>query len=129
MTLADYFESAEGTGILATSDAAGRVDAAVYAKPLVVDEATVAFVMKERLSHQNLRSNLHAAYMFIEKGEGYRGRRLTLTLEREEINLSLVEAMRKKQPKMFPREDDSHKYVVFFHVEGVRPLVGDFAEE
>ena len=33
MKLTEYFESAKGTGVLATSSASGEVDAALYARP------------------------------------------------------------------------------------------------
>lgn len=128
MDIAAYFKSAKGTGVLATSDAEGQVDVALYAKPYVIDNSTVAFVMKQRLSHQNLLSNLHAAYLFTENGAGYQGVRLYLTMLREETNASLVESLRQKQPEMFPKRDDSSKYVVLFTVDRVRPLVGDFED-
>ena len=67
MDLADYFENHQGLGILATADSDGTVDLAIYAKPHVVNENTVTFVMQERLTHQNFRSTLHAAYMFVDK--------------------------------------------------------------
>jgi len=125
MDLKSYFENTEGTGILATADSDGTVDVAIYAKPEVIDETTIAFVMKERLSHQNLKTNLSAAYMFIEKGEGYTGKRLYLTKIREEINSSVVQEFIKKQPVIASPKDDSNKYIVFFHIENVYPLVGD----
>ncbi|MGD2094227.1 MAG: pyridoxamine 5'-phosphate oxidase family protein [Phycisphaerales bacterium] len=125
MSLSDYFENVKGLGVLATADSDGMVDVAVYARPTVVDEGTVAFVMRERLSHQNLKSNPHAAYMFVEQGDGYVGKRLYLTKIREETNTSLVEMFRKKQPQICSPQDDSNKYVVYFQVENVWPLVGD----
>jgi putative heme iron utilization protein len=124
MSLLDYFGEAEGAGILATADSDGIVDLAIYAKPHVVDESTVVFVMQERLSHQNLKSNPHAAYMFIEDGRGNVGKRLYLTEVREETNTSLVEKFRREQPEICPN-DDSNKYLVFFHVNEVWPLVGN----
>ena len=127
MDLAHYFESHDGTGILATSNADGQVDMAVYTKPHVIDAETLALVMKQRLSHQNLKSNLHAAYLFMEHGPGYKGLRLQMTLLREETNQTLAESLRKKQPMMYPEADDSNKYVVFFHIDRIRPLVGDFS--
>ncbi len=33
MSLTDYFETVEGTGILATADSEGNVDLAIYARP------------------------------------------------------------------------------------------------
>ncbi|HPY76674.1 MAG TPA: pyridoxamine 5'-phosphate oxidase family protein [Anaerohalosphaeraceae bacterium] len=125
MDLARYFNMHEGTGVLATCDIHGWVDGAVYAKPHVVDSSTVAFVMKERLSHKNLKTNLHACYLFLEQGPGYKGLRLYLTLLRMEVNQTLVQALRQKQPVIYPSADDSKKFVVFFHVEQTRPLVGD----
>ena len=125
MNLADYFEKTTGTGILATCDPAHEVDMAIYAKPHVVDDNTVVFVMKQRISHQNLLKNLQAGYMFIEKGDGYKGLRMHLTMLREEKNQSLVSALREKQPVMYPKEDDSDKFLVYFRVDRVRPLVGD----
>lgn len=125
MDLKRYFETKDGWGVLATCNAQGQVDTALYAKPYIADERMAAFVMKERLSHQNLQSNLHASYLFMENAPGYRGVRLYLTMIREESNQSLVETLRQKQPMMFPAEDDSAKFVVFFQIDRVRPLVGD----
>ena len=129
--LKSYFEKHEGVGILATCDPNTIVDMAVYAKPLVVDRTTIAFVMRQRLSHQNVREHIHAAYMFIEKTqeyktcEDYKGIRLYLTLQREEINQSVIEEMRKKDPSIYSEGDDSEKYLTFFAVTRIRPLVGD----
>jgi hypothetical protein len=125
MSLYGYFEKAEGIGVLATSDSDGMVDLAVYAGPEVIDETTIAFVMKERLSHQNLKSNPHAAYMFIEEGRGYKGKRLYLTKIREETNTSLIEEIIRKKPQIAAAADDSNKYLVIFQVENVWPLVGE----
>ena len=125
MNLSDYFKNVQGLGILATADADGMVDLAIYAKPHVIDEATIAFVMRERLTHQNLKSNPQAAYMFVEKGEGYTGKRLYLTKTREETNTSVVEMFRKKQPEICASYDDSNKYLVHFRIDDICPLVGD----
>ena len=125
MNLLDYFTNVQGLGILATADSDGMVDVAIYAKPEIVDESTIAFIMRERLSHQNLKSNPQAAYMFVEQGEGYAGKRLYLTKIREETNTSLVDKFIKKQPEISPPEDDSNKYLVFFQVDNIWPLVGD----
>ena len=124
MSLSEYFENAQGLGILATADSDGAVDLALYAKPHLIDETTIAFVMQEHLSHQNLKSNPHAAYMFVEQGEGYAGKRLVLTKIREETNTSVVEMFRKKQPVICAADDDSNKYLVHFQVNEIRPLVG-----
>ena|GEM_PF-3646200 len=61
MGLEEYFEGNKGFGVLATAGGDGTVDVAVYARPHVVDEETVAFIMADRLSHRNLQSNPHAS--------------------------------------------------------------------
>ena len=125
MNLSDYFENANGFGILATADEDGTADLAIYAKPHVIDEKTIAFIMRERLTRKNLKSNPKAAYMFVEQGQGYKGTRLYLTKIREESNTSVVEMFRKKQPEICSPKDDSNKYLVHFQVDDIRPLVGD----
>ncbi len=125
MNVFDYFENVKGFGILATADEAGMVDLAIYAKPHVIDETTIAFIMRERLTHKNLKSNPKAVYMFVEQGEGYAGKRLYLTKTREESNTSVVEMFRKKQPEICSSKDDSNKYLIHFQVDDIRPLVGD----
>jgi hypothetical protein len=86
MDLQEYFEKHKGSGILATADADGNVDLAVYARPHVNDDETLAFIMRDRLSHQNLQSNPRAAYIFLEEGRSYRGKRLYLTRSSEETD-------------------------------------------
>ena len=125
MSLYTYFKNTEGTGVLATADSDGMVDVAIYAKPQVIDDTTIAFIMKQRLSHQNLKSNPQAAYMFIEKGEHYTGKRLYLTKIREETNTSMIKEFIERQPEIAETDDDSGKYIVFFQVDNIWPLVGD----
>ncbi len=127
MDLYEYFKNKEGIGVLATSDSDGVVDMAVYAKPEIVNDSMIAFVMKERLSHQNLKTNPHAAYMFIEKDGEYTGKRLYLTKVREETNTHIVEEYIKRQPYIAEPEDDSNKYIVYFQVDNIWPLIGDEA--
>jgi len=125
MNLKEYFEKTEGTGVLATADAEGRVDVALYARPHVIEDNTVAFIMRERLSHHNLRSNPQAAYLFIEKGPGYKGKRIYLTMLREETNTDLIKQLVRKEHGMDNPKDDANRYLVFFQIDKERPLIGD----
>ena len=78
----DYFESTKGVGVLATADADGKVNVAIYARPHFLDANdtnTASFIMNERLSYANILVNAHAAYLFIEEGDEYVGKRLSLT--------------------------------------------------
>ena len=121
MTLRDYFESVKGRGVLATADGDGRVDAAVYATPHFIDDDTIAFIMRDRLTHHNLQSNSHAAYLFMESGERYIGKRLYLTKTKEEEESELLHTLRRRK---YPDDGQETKYLVFFNVDKVLPLIG-----
>jgi hypothetical protein len=118
----DYFENTKGMGILSTADNDGRVDAAIYARPHFMDDGTIALIMRDRLTHRNLKSNPHASYMFIEKGPGYKGKRFYLTKIREERDSDLLQSLRRRQSI---DEKDESKFLVFFKIDRERPLVGD----
>ena len=125
MSLSDYFEHTKGLGVLATADADGRVDVAVYARPHVLDDDTVAFIMRGRLSHANLQSNPHAAYLFHESGEGYRGKRLYLTKTREETDPARIAELSRRTAPSSCTDGAESQFLVTFHIARVRPLVGD----
>jgi len=122
--LHDYFEDTEGLGVLGTADADGKVDLALYGRPHAVDDESVAFIMADSISHANVTANPHAAYLFVEQGPGYRGKRLHLTKIREETDPERIEAVRRENRKGHDY-GDKLKFLVHFKVEKVRPLVGD----
>jgi len=125
MTLSEYFESTHGRYILSTADSKGVVDAAVYSRPHVIDEETVAFIMLDHLSHVNLQSNPHAAFLFMEAGDKYVGKRLFLTKIREEEDQEAFEQFRRKKSYYLPEEDKKKRFLVYFHIDKVLPLIGE----
>jgi len=120
MELKAYFEGTKGHGVLATADSEGKVDAAVFARPHVMDDGTVAFIMPDRLTHHNLESNPHAAYLFVEDGGKWVGKRLFLTKVREEKDTELLYSLRRRSYG----DDQEGRYLVFFRVDKVLSLVG-----
>lgn len=122
MNLSEYFEHTEGMGILSTTDKHGNVDCAIYATPHVMDEETVAFIMRPRVSYYNVQQNPRAAYMFIEKRPGYKGKRLYLQKVREEADAEKINALRRRTAV---GDDAENANLVYFKVIGTRPLVGD----
>ncbi len=124
MDLGEYFENLKGIGVLATADDQGRVDVAVYARPHVMDRDTIAFIMPDRLTHHNLQSNNHAAYLFMEEGRGYKGIRLFLTKVREEEDSELLRSIRRRKYASEKGEEEGSRFLVFFKVEKVLPLIG-----
>ena len=124
MSLAEYFENIKGLGALATSDCEGNVDIAVYSRPYIIDEKTIAFSMLEHQSYSNIQSNPKAAYMFVEQGEGYAGKRLHLTKTGEETDPERIEEIKQQHTKT--REpDEKVRHLIYFTVDKIRPLVGD----
>ena len=118
--LREYFDKANGRGVLATSDADGKVDTAIYSKPHFIDNETIAFIMTDRLTHKNLQSNPYASYLFMESEVGYSGKRLYLKKTKEEDDSELIDKLLKND-----HYRDVAKYVVYFHIDKVLPLVGD----
>jgi hypothetical protein len=126
MKLSDYFEKKKGRGVIATSDADGNVGIAAYARPHFIDEKTVAFIMADRLMHKNLQSNPRAAYLFLETGNRYVGKRLYLKKIREEKDRDLIDKIRRREScPVYDKYRDKIKYLVYFHVDRVLPLIGD----
>lgn len=119
--LQEYFEKTKGTGVLATADNKGKVDAAIYSHPHFLEEGTVAFIMRDRLTHHNLQSNLSATFLFIEEGPGYKGKRLFLRKVREENNPELI---RKIKRRKYTDENQEPIYLVYFAIDKELPLIG-----
>ena len=123
MSLADYFETTKGIGVLGTANAQGNVDTALYGRPHFIDDDTVAFIMNDRLSYQNVQSNPNAAYMFIEQAEGYAGKRLYLTKTKESDDPELIASLRRTEHGAKDTEPKT-KHLVYFKITRIRPLVG-----
>lgn len=119
--LQEYFENTKGVGVLATADSKGKVDAAIYSRPHFLEEKSLAFIMRDRLTHHNLQSNPSATFLFIEEGTGFSGKRLFLKKIREENNPELV---RKIKRRKYTDENEEPIFVVYFSIEKELPLVG-----
>ena len=124
--LSEYFEKAQGIGVLATTDASGQVNQAIYGRPHFPDDdddETCSFIMSNRLSHDNVKHNPSAAYLFIEKGEGFVGKRLSLSVIGEETDHEKIKAVRHRNIPTISEEEGTH--LVRFQIEGVRSLNGN----
>jgi len=124
MNLKNYFTEQTGLGVLSTADAAGRVDAAIYARPRIMEDGTLAMIMRDRLTRRNLLENPFAAYLFIEEGKGHRGVRLFLRRLNEDTDPERIAQMTRRW--LSPEEDRAKgpKFITYFAVEKVLPLIG-----
>lgn len=123
INLKEYFETKNGTSVLATSDSEGNVNAAIYSKPHVISDTEVEFIMLDKRCHKYVTSNPKAMFLFNEEGNKRAGIRLYLEKIAEEKNTPKIEELRKH----FSRDSDTMKdrYLVTFKVTDIRPLVGD----
>lgn len=124
MSLDDYFVNVKGTGVLATSGSDGNVDVAIYARPYIIDEETIAFSMLEKLSYANVQSNPKAAYIFIEDGEGYMGKRMYLTMTGQENDSERIKEIKQLHSRRYGSEEKV-RHLVYFKIDKIRSLVGD----
>lgn len=123
----EYFDAKKGYGVIATADKNGELNTAIYARPHFIDEQTIAFIMREKKTYSNLSENPSAAYLFIESGGGYSGKRLYLTKIKEQDDDALIaEICRRCDYTMFSQQLSRH--VVFFRINKVLPLVGSGSE-
>ena len=125
-TLKNYFENTKGMGVIATADKEGKVNMAVYSRPHFLEEGSLAFIMRDRLTHHNLQSNPHAAYLFVEGGPGYKGKRLHLRKIREEDNSELIQSLSRREYK---NEKPDARFLVAFQIDKVLPLIGAGGEQ
>jgi hypothetical protein len=127
MDLKKYFENALGLGVLSTADEKGKVNAAVYSKPQVIDDAHVAFIMGDKLTHANLKNNPWAVFLFKEDGPDYQGKRVYLKKESETDNQELVSRTCKREyPRVYCEPYYlKNSFLVTFSVQSVLPLVGE----
>ena len=107
--------------MLATADSKGKVDAAIYSRPHFLEEKSLAFIMRDRLTHHNLQTNPSATFLFIEEGTGFKGKRLFLKKIREENNPELVKKIKRRK---YTDENEEPIFLVYFAVEKELPLVG-----
>ncbi len=124
MDLKTYFDTVKGHGVLATAAASGQVNLAIFARPHVMDDGTVAFIMPHRLTHSNLQTNPQAAYLYLENGPGYKGKRLYLTKIREEQDTDLLYALRRKTYSEEKEKQEGPRFLVFFKVDKIIPAIG-----
>jgi hypothetical protein len=122
-----YFDDHKGLGILSTANGDGIVNSAVYARPYVQDDGQLAFVMRDRLSHHNLLSNPHAAYLFREEGAGYKGVRFHLTKTGEESGTELVGELCRRCK--ISGDPEAMRFVVTFRIDEAFALIGAGAPE
>jgi hypothetical protein len=110
--------------VLATADNEGRTDAAIYARPHIMDDGSLAFIMRERLSLHNLQSNPYATFLFMDQAAHLKGMRLFMKKTGEDTDEELISRMTRRN--LTPEQDKTAgpKHIVYFSLEKILTLVG-----
>ncbi|MEJ2182918.1 MAG: pyridoxamine 5'-phosphate oxidase family protein [Nitrospirota bacterium] len=113
-----------GTGVMTSASAEGRVNAAIYARPHVTEEGTLAWGMTEGRTLRNVKENPSALFLYMNPGVGYAGVRVALRRERLETAGPLLDEIRQRTEELVgPEVARRVVYVAYFSVTEVRPLV------
>ncbi len=125
MDLKKYFTDTDGFGVLSTADTAGRVNSAIYSKPHFLDDGLISFIMLNKLTRKNLQENPYAHYLFIEKGGGYSGMRISLEKVKEVEDEELIARLSRRTGKSENEQKDSSRVLVSFKITRILELFGD----
>ncbi len=129
--LMDFFNKQPRLGVLATADKNGKVNAAYFNSPQMIDETTVLMGIGKNRSFENLQENPSAAFIILEPGktlQDWKGLRVYLKMidcqtagqKVDGIRAALAEKAGEKASKMIHA-------AITFKVEEIRPLA-DFGQ-
>lgn len=122
MKLSELFTTG-GTGVIASSNAQGEVNLAIYSIPHIIDEETVAWGMTNGRTFNNIWENPRAAYLYRNPGQGYSGSRLTLELKQIEDSGKMLDMIRSHTRVIVGEQAAPHvSHVAYFRVVEIRPL-------
>ena len=96
MDIKDYFEKKKGLGVLSTADGNGIVNSAIYARPHVMEAGSLAFIMRDRLTHKNIQTsgaNSNSAHIDPDS----RGRKFRVDFLIEPKNVFFGKGSKRKQ--------------------------------
>jgi len=122
MNLKNYFSDKIGVGVISTANDKGEVNGAIYAKPHVLGDETIAFIMRDRLTRANLQHNSLAHYMFIEHEHGFHGVRLSLVMKEEIKDKETIASLSRRST--MGNDEDEERYLVSFKVQKAIALIG-----
>ncbi|WP_292518280.1 pyridoxamine 5'-phosphate oxidase family protein [Methanoculleus sp.] len=125
--LMEYFNKQPRIGLLSTANGDGKVDAAVFGSPMMVDEKTVVMGIGENRTFAYLQENPNAVYTIVEQGEtimDWKGLRVYLTMKEYATSGEVLDTYRKKIAEIAGEAAAAMIHAsVTFEVAEVRPLV------
>ncbi|WP_238320342.1 pyridoxamine 5'-phosphate oxidase family protein [Methanoculleus bourgensis] len=106
--LMEYFNKQPRIGVLSTANRDGKVDAAVFGSPQMVDEKTIVVALGKNRTFEYLQENPHAVFLIVEQGEtetleGWKGLRVYLRMKEYATSGEMLDATRGRPPGLWAR--------------------------
>jgi hypothetical protein len=125
--LTEYFNKSPRIGSLSTADASGKVDAAIFGSPRMIDDHIVVMGLGNNRTFANLQKNPHAVFMIAEPGAtpmDWKGVRVYLKVKSSASSGPQLEGYKKQIAQAIGKEAAEMIYAtVTFEVTEVRPLM------
>ncbi|MDN7012966.1 pyridoxamine 5'-phosphate oxidase family protein [Methanoculleus sp. FWC-SCC3] len=125
--LMDYFNKQPRIGLLSTANKEGKVDAAIFGSPMMVDEKTVVMGLGQNRTFEYLQENPNAVYTIVESGEtimDWKGIRVYLKMKEYATSGEMLDNYRKQIAKVAGEDAAAMIHAsVTFEVAEARPLV------
>lgn len=125
--LMEYFNKQPRIGILSTASREGKVDAAIFGSPMMVDEKTVVMGLGKNRTFEYLQENPNAVYLIVEEGEtimDWKGLRVYLKMKEYATSGEMLETYRKQIAKVAGEDAAAMVHAsVMFEVAEIRPLI------
>ncbi|WP_332449275.1 pyridoxamine 5'-phosphate oxidase family protein [Methanoculleus sp.] len=125
--LMDYFNKQPRLGVLSTANKEGKIDAAVFGSPMMVDEKTVVMGIGNNRSFAYLQENPNAVFTIMEQGAtlaDWKGLRVYLKMKNYATSGETLDAYRRKVAEAAGKEAAAMIHAsVTFEVGEVRPLI------
>ena len=125
--LVDYFNKQPRIGLLSSANKEGKVDAAIFCSPMMLDEKTVVMGLGENRTFEYLQENPNAVFTIVESGEtimDWKGLRVYLKMKEYATSGETLETYKKQVTKVAGEDAAAMIHAtVTFEVAEIRPLV------
>ena len=129
--LMEYFNKQPRLGSLSTAGKEGRVDAACYGSPQMIDEKTIFMGIGKNRTFANLQENPYAVFMIMEPGKSlpeWKGIRVYLKMIDCQTSGEKLDRIKTQIAKVAGEAASKMMYAaVTFSIEEIRPIV-DFGQ-
>ena len=125
--LMEYFNKQPRLGTLSTANKEGKVDAACFGSPRMIDEKTVLMGLGKNRTFANLQENPYAVFMIMEPGQSlpeWKGVRVYLKMIECQTEGEKLDQLKAQVAKVGGENAAKMMHAaVIFTIEEIRPVV------